>query len=104
MSAPAGHPLEIEQSVLAEAGHASEAFTRPGPLQWQGSRRPLRFPLGEASCEAGGDEHGEFLELRFSLPPGCYATSVLREMLDAPLDDTDHVESGASSDDAPDES
>ncbi|MBM3988893.1 MAG: tRNA pseudouridine(13) synthase TruD [Planctomycetes bacterium] len=89
MSAPAGRPLEVEQAVLAEAGHAAEAFAHHGPLQWQGSRRPLRFPLGEASCEAGRDEHGEFLELRFSLPPGCYATSVLRELLETPASDDD---------------
>lgn len=94
MSAPAGRPLEIEQSVLAEAGHAAEAFTRHGPLQWQGSRRPLRFPLGEASCDAGSDEHGEFLELRFALPPGCYATSVLRELLDAPAAEADAERDG----------
>jgi tRNA pseudouridine13 synthase len=98
MSAPAGRPLEIEQAVLAEAGHASEAFTRPGPLQWQGSRRPLRFPLGEASCAAGRDEHGEFLELRFSLPPGCYATSVLRELLESPASDPDGEREDAGDD------
>jgi tRNA pseudouridine13 synthase len=100
MSAPTGRPLELEQSVLAEAGHAGEAFTRQGPLQWQGGRRPLRFPLGEASCEAGLDEHGEYLELRFSLPPGCYATSVLRELLEAPASDADAVDAGAIEADA----
>ncbi|MFM7297158.1 MAG: tRNA pseudouridine(13) synthase TruD, partial [Planctomycetota bacterium] len=98
MSAPAGRPLEVEQAVLAEAGHAAEAFARHGPLQWQGSRRPLRFPLGEASCEAGREEHGEFLELRFSLPPGCYATSVLRELLDTPASEVEAGEVDAAGD------
>jgi tRNA pseudouridine13 synthase len=84
MTRPAGRPLEIELAVLARAGHAEDAFTRPGPLQWQGARRPLRFPLGEHSAEAGTDEHGDFLELRFALPPGCYATAVLRELVVSP--------------------
>lgn len=82
MSVPQGRPAEIEAEVLAREGQDAEVFARPGPLQWQGSRRPLRFPLGESTVEAGNDEHGEFLELGFTLPPGCYATSVLRELLD----------------------
>ncbi len=80
MSAPQGRALELEQEVLATEGHAFEAFTRPGRLQWQGGRRPLRFPLAEVSFEHGADEHGAFVELRFDAPPGCYATSVLREI------------------------
>ncbi len=81
MSRPIGRALELELAVLAGAGHSEEAFARPGPLQWQGARRPLRFPLAEAGVTAGDDEHGAFFELRFVLPPGCYATAVLREML-----------------------
>jgi tRNA pseudouridine13 synthase len=110
---PQGRPGEIEAEVLAREGQDAEVLVRPGPLQWQGSRRPLRFPLGESTVEAGLDEHGEFLELGFTLPPGCYATSVLRELLDEPqaqdetesdgedsdADDSDAHESGA--DDAP---
>lgn len=80
MSAPQGVPLELEQAVLAREGHALEAFTRPGRLQWQGGRRPLRFPLADCAFETGADARGSFVELRFSLPPGCYATSVLREI------------------------
>ncbi len=81
MSSPQGLPLELEQAVLASEGHALEAFTRPGRLQWQGGRRPLRFPLAECAFERGEDERGAHLELRFDAPPGAYATSVLRELL-----------------------
>jgi tRNA pseudouridine13 synthase len=80
MSMPQGTPLELEQEVLASEGHALEAFTRPGRLQWQGGRRPLRFPLAECAFERGADARGAFVELRFHAPPGCYATSVLREL------------------------
>ncbi len=80
MSTPQGRALELEQEVLAAEGHALEAFTRPSRLQWQGGRRPLRFPLAEVACENGDDERGAFVELRFDAPPGCYATSVLREI------------------------
>jgi tRNA pseudouridine13 synthase len=80
MSRPLGHAAEIESAVLAREGHAAEAFERPGPLQWQGGRRPLRFPLADCAASASEDEHGPFIELAFTLPPGCYATSVLREL------------------------
>jgi tRNA pseudouridine13 synthase len=92
MSTPTGRPAELEATVLAEEGHAAEAFTRHGPLQWQGGRRPLRFPLGEVASESGTDEHGEFLELAFTLPPGCYATSVLRELVSDAQASTDSDE------------
>jgi tRNA pseudouridine13 synthase len=35
---------------------------------------------GGATVHAGKDDLGPYLELRFTLPPGCYATSVLREV------------------------
>lgn len=99
MSTPQGAPLDLEQAVLAREGHALEAFTRPGRLQWQGGRRPLRFPLSECALETGADARGAFVELRFSLPPGCYATSVLREIFkrdDMALAEADATRSEAS--------
>ena len=81
MTRPAGEPDRIEQAVLERSAHAREDFLRPGPLQWKGARRPLRFPLADLAVEAGSDDAGPFLELRFALPPGSYATVVLREIL-----------------------
>lgn len=51
-------------------------------------RRALRVRVGEASIEADGDD----LLLRFVLPSGSYATSLLHELIDAtggPADPTD---------------
>ena len=41
-----------------------------------GSRRPLRWQLGEPSLEVAEDH----VQLHFSLPAGAYATEVLREL------------------------
>jgi tRNA pseudouridine13 synthase len=70
-----GAPGEMERQVLAEEGLALEDFRLRG-LRLKGARRPLRFPLLEAAVEE--DEEG--LVVSFSLPPGCYATVVLREV------------------------
>jgi len=45
-------------------------------LRMEGERRPLRVPLEDVACRAGGDT----LKLEFTLPRGSYATSVLREI------------------------
>jgi tRNA pseudouridine13 synthase len=46
----------------------------------RGGRRPLRFQPKDAEVITGSDEHGEYLQLRFELPSGCYATTLLREL------------------------
>ncbi|MCE5277861.1 MAG: tRNA pseudouridine(13) synthase TruD [Planctomycetaceae bacterium] len=76
-----GSAGEIEQAVLTESGLAGQDFRALGPLKAKGGRRPLRFPLGEPSLSAGTDDAGEFVELRFTAPSGCYATVVLREIM-----------------------
>jgi tRNA pseudouridine13 synthase len=70
----------IEARTLAEAGCAPDDLPRSGPLACVGARRPLRFPLEQLHLESATDDAGRFLELRFFLPPGCYATAVLREI------------------------
>ena len=57
----------------------AEATGRYG-LSLPGARRPLRVRLGDPEIEGGADEHGAFIRLAFDLPPGCYATSVVREI------------------------
>jgi tRNA pseudouridine13 synthase len=81
MTWPAGRPLEIERAVLAREGVDPALFSRRGALSWKGGRRSLRFEARESSVSSGADEHGAFVELAFALPPGCYATSVLREVV-----------------------
>lgn len=77
MLVPEGTTGELEAAILTAAGLTGETFTRTGPYQTDGERRPLRVPLHApvASME-GGD-----LLLEFSLPKGSYATSVLREVM-----------------------
>lgn len=46
-----------------------------------GSRRPLRVPVAYPSVSAGADEHGVYILCSFELPPGSFATAVLREIM-----------------------
>jgi tRNA(Glu) U13 pseudouridine synthase TruD len=52
-----------------------------GPIRVQGARRALRFIAGELRMQLGADARGAYLELGFSLPRGCYATALLRELV-----------------------
>lgn len=65
---------------MEEAGLRLEALESRAMAPLTGRRRPLRFALSEAGVDSGADDLGPYLELRFSLPPGCYATAVLREL------------------------
>ena len=76
-----GEPGQIEYAVLAEAGVEREDFRNLGPLKAKGGRRPLRFKIDDVHLDAGSDEHGDFLEVRFTAGSGCYATVVLREIM-----------------------
>jgi tRNA pseudouridine13 synthase len=77
MIAPAGEPLRIEQEVLAALELSPAEFARLPFGLCRGERRPLRVPVHGAAADAadGG------LRVRFELPRGAYATSVLRELL-----------------------
>jgi len=79
MSWPAGEPGRMEAQLLAAEGLERDSFRRRG-LRVKGGRRALRFRPLEAKAEVGADGHGAYLELRFTLPSGCYATSLLREL------------------------
>lgn len=80
MREPHGEPARLETMVLRESGLRLEDFPAAGPFRTSGSRRPLRFPLHEPTVEPGHDDAGDFLEFRFTLLPGAYATAVLREV------------------------
>lgn len=77
---PEGAVAKLEARVVEEAGLRPEALGSRAMKPLTGRRRPLRFALGEVGMDAGSDDRGPFLELRFALPPGCYATAVLREL------------------------
>lgn len=70
-----GAPGEVEQRVLADQDLELDDWRLRG-LKLKGARRPLRFPLREAELS-----YDQGLLLSFVLPPGCYATAVLREIV-----------------------
>lgn len=81
MTEALGAPGRIEAEVLAASGVSADLLDRRGSDRFDGGRRPLRVPLRETACVAGRDERDGFLELRFLLPAGAYATNVTREVL-----------------------
>lgn len=73
-----GEPGKIEEAVIAEAGTTREALAAAGKAcGFRGERRAVRVPLAELNWSLDGS----VLTLAFSLPPGAYATSVLRELM-----------------------
>ncbi len=76
-----GQPGEIERAVLAQFGVTCEQFRIAGPLKVKGARRALRFAPKDLTCQAGSDTGGEFVEVAFTAPSGCYATVLLRELM-----------------------
>jgi len=73
-----GEPGQIEEAVITEAGTTKEALIASAKAcGFRGERRALRIPLAELEWSLDGD----ILTLSFKLPPGAYATSVLRELM-----------------------
>ncbi|MDX2115677.1 MAG: tRNA pseudouridine(13) synthase TruD, partial [Planctomycetota bacterium] len=81
---PAG---EAERRALHNAGLSEddllEAERQLGDSMG-GARRAYRVPIRDSSVEGGVDEHGHFVQVAFSLPPGAFATVVLREIMKNP--------------------
>lgn len=78
---PDGRPGEIEAEVLGAEGGDARTLAAGMPLP--GARRPLRVPLADVELgreEPSGGEDEAVLSLSFALPPGAYATAVLREL------------------------
>lgn len=72
-----GEARAIEDEVLTARGLAREDFVGS-----PGSRRPIRWPLADATVEEAPDG----LWISFYLPRGAYATAVLREIMKADPD------------------
>ena len=70
---------EMEQKILDDEGVTLEDFKVPKmpKLGSHGLRRAMRFKIWDASAVA--TDEGVLVE--FSIPKGCYATSVLREIM-----------------------
>ncbi len=80
MTQPGGAMGDIERDVLATEGLTPEDFHNVRGIKLSGARRALRFAPQELTIDEGSDEFGAFIELRFSLESGCYATMLLREI------------------------
>ena len=78
MTEPEGDPGRMEAEVLC-AEDLEPATFRSATLRVKGARRSLRFLPAEAKISLGADDRGAYLEFRFELPRGCYATALLRE-------------------------
>lgn len=87
MTRPTGPIDELEQAILLESGVGDENFARLARMKMHGARRPLRFRPEGLQAATGRDEHGFFVELRFTLPSGCYATMILREICKSRLEE-----------------
>ncbi|MFZ9010601.1 MAG: tRNA pseudouridine(13) synthase TruD [Anaerohalosphaeraceae bacterium] len=77
LSGPAG---EIENPLLDAVQLTEDDHKRLNTFGGVGGRRPLRFQPEHTKIAAGSDEHGDYLELHFDLPSGCYATVLLGEI------------------------
>jgi tRNA pseudouridine13 synthase len=75
-----GFPGDIENPILQAAALTPEDYVRVKRYGGTGGRRPLRFLVQNMNLKIGHDNHGEFLQLNFELPSGCYATVLLREL------------------------
>lgn len=79
-----GRPGEMEQALLVEEGANPDEWKEGPNHKVRGGRRSLRFRPQEPQVDSGQDDAGPYIELAFMLEPGCYATTVLREICKAP--------------------
>lgn len=76
-----GFPGEIERAVADEEGTTPESLIQAAKACGiRGERRSLRVQLVDLDWSL----NGSVLTISFALPPGAYATSVLREMMKSP--------------------
>ncbi|MDD5134416.1 MAG: tRNA pseudouridine(13) synthase TruD [Phycisphaerae bacterium] len=80
MTKSAGPAGEIENRILENAGLNGRDLRQMSEYGAGGVRRPLRFRPHNAKISAGDDKYGSYVELRFELDSGCYATCFLREI------------------------
>ncbi len=77
LTGPAG---EIENPILDAEGLDAGKMQQMKRLGARGGRRSLRFQPRNTSISTGQDDLGPYLELRFDLDPGCYATTLISEI------------------------
>ncbi|HET8580841.1 MAG TPA: tRNA pseudouridine(13) synthase TruD [Nitrospiraceae bacterium] len=73
-----GEPGEVERTAVAELGATPESLRQAAyACRFRGERRSLRVRLGDLDWSLMNDA----LTLCFTLPPGAYATSIVRELM-----------------------
>jgi tRNA pseudouridine13 synthase len=73
-----GEPGRIEEAAAAELGMTKDLLIQAAKAcGFRGERRALRVPLADLKWSLDGST----LTLAFTLPPGAYATNVLRELM-----------------------
>lgn len=78
----AGLPGEWERALLAREGLTLEDFRLRSKAESPGGeRRPVRAIPADLEHEWVAGPDGSALRLRFTLPPGAYATALLRELM-----------------------
>lgn len=80
LTGPAG---DIENPILEASGLTKENFRQMGYYKIRGGRRPIRFQPRHCQVNHGTDGSSPYIEVRFELDSGCYATTVLREIMKA---------------------
>lgn len=82
-------PGMLERTIVMELGETPESLVEAAAVcGFRGERRLLRVRLEELNWLLDGDT----LKLSFSLPPGAYATSVLRELMKSGAPETDDLQ------------
>ena len=79
MAALTGQAGDIENKIIAKAGLETRDLEQLENYV-RGGRRPLRFGPRNWAVAAGDDGLGQYLELKFELDSGSYATALLREI------------------------
>ena len=80
MRMPEGQVLALESSVLDSFGVNAEKLGSMKKMA-KGTRRQLRVQVANQELTNASDESGEYIELKFDLPAGSYATVVIDQLL-----------------------
>lgn len=78
LTGPAG---DIENARLDPIHLTEDDFRRLKQSGSKGGRRAMRFRPRQVEIDIGSDKTGPYLQLAFELDSGCYATTLLRELM-----------------------
>ena len=84
MPHPSGPAGDLENQILAQAALNAKDLQQMKFYKIKGARRPLRFKPQNVKLRTGHDNLGSYLQLKFELDPGCYATTLIREIIKNP--------------------